>query len=477
MGGVLTAGVWADEVSDKDITNHIETEFWTDPAVPSNAITVKTQDGIVTFHGSVDNLLAKERALKTAAATVGVRAVVNRLEVRPPVAQPDRDIQQDIEQALLTDPATEAYEVQTAVRDGHVKLTGKVQSWQEKQLCATVAKGVKGVVGVSNDITVNYKKDRPDYEIKTEVQQRLANDVRVDDALIQVDVKDEKVTLSGTVGSLQEKTQAGTLAWVGGVDSVNTDGLEIEWWARDDLQRKHLYVSRSEEEIENAVQDAFLYDPRVLSFKIDADADGATVILTGVVNNLKAKQAAEQDAKNTTGVLLVKNNIKVRPKVIPADSDLKKSITDALLDDLYVDRFDLSVSAYSGVVYLSGNVNTSWEKQHAETVAEGVKGVLSVVNSIDYEHHWTWKPDWEIIANIEDELFWSPFVNHDEVNVSVENGIATLTGTVDTFSENRSAEDNAFEGGAKDVLNKLSVKYQNYGPYYYGPYGPYSYNN
>ncbi|NQV36284.1 MAG: BON domain-containing protein [Phycisphaeraceae bacterium] len=99
-----------------------------------------------------------------------------------------------------------------------------------------------------------------------------------------------------------------------------------------------------------------------------------------------------------------------------------------------------------------------------------------MVNNIDYEHTWVWKPDWEIRSDIKGELFWSPFVDKDDINVTVINGVATLAGSVSTYSERQSAEDNAYEGGAKDVLNNLSVTYKNYGPYYYnGAYGPHSY--
>jgi len=57
-----------------------------------------------------------------------------------------------------------------------------------------------------------------------------------------------------------------------------------------------------------------------------------------------------------------------------------------------------------------------------------------------------------------DEFFWSPFVDGDNITVSVENGIATLTGAVDTKSDRSMAEANAYEGGASQVINKLQVR-------------------
>jgi osmotically-inducible protein OsmY len=477
--GILLAGLtpgaraFSKSVEDKDITRHLETEYWLDESVPSNAIDVVTSEGIVNLSGSVDNILAKDRAQKIAEATVGVKAVVNRITVKPPVTRSDREIKNGVKDALLNDPAADSYEVDVDVDDGVVTLTGTVDSWQEKQLSETVAKGVKGVVDLKNEINVAYKAERSDYEIEQEIKERLANDVRVDDALINVKVKDEKVTLTGTVGSMQEKTRAISDSWVGGVDSVNADDLEIKWWARDDLRREKQYTSKTDPEVEEAIKDAFVYDPRVFSFDIGVDVSYGTATLTGIVDNLAAKNSAEQDAKNTIGVNRVINNIKVRPVVVPSNDELKSNVAKALLNDPYVERFKLDISAYGGTVYLSGDVNTSWEKNHAESIAEGVKGVLYVFNNIDYKYSWVWKPDWEIRENIKDELFWSPFVDEDQVTVTVDNGIVTLTGTVGTYSERQSAEENAYEGGAKDVKNKLTVTYEYYGPYYYGPYSPY----
>ena len=65
--------------------------------------------------------------------------------------------------------------------------------------------------------------------------------------------------------------------------------------------------------------------------------------------------------------------------------------------------------------------------------------------------------DAEIKEEINDELFWSPFVDADDVTVTVDQGTATLSGVVDSRSEYLSAEENAYEGGAVFVDNDLIV--------------------
>ena len=475
-----SVGYAADRVvSDEDITNHIDAELLFDQAVMGNAINVQTENGIVILSGSVTNLLAKDRAQRIAEDTVGVRSVVNRIEVNPFEIRSDRDVKKAVEDALLRDPAADSYDVKTSVDNGVVTLTGKVDSWQEGQLCMNVAKSIKGVRGVKNEITIDYETDRTDYEIQQEVKAVLANDVRVDDALISVKVKDQKVTLSGTVGSLQEKRLAENDAWVAGVQSVNTDELNIKWWARDTMRRKDLYESRSDEEIQKALEDTYFYDPRVISFNPKITVHYGVVTLSGIVDNALAKKAAAQDAHNTLGVVRVINNLKVRPQTIPSNDKLERRVHTALSENPYIDQFDLTVSAYGGIIYLSGTVNTSWERNLATRVAEGINGVVYVVNNINYEHQWVWKPDREIEQEVKDQLYWSPFVDQDNIQVAVDNGVVTLTGTVGTWSERQTAEDDAYEGGAKDVINELNVTYKQVGPYYSyygGIYGPYSYS-
>jgi osmotically-inducible protein OsmY len=482
MASPAAASVRADEArfDDRDITTAIDAECWLDDAIDANALDVHTQDGVVTFKGTVDNILAKERASEIASNVRGVRAVVNRLRVIPSAKVDDVKLRRDVEQALLNDPATDSYEVDVEVSSGVVTLSGTVDSWQERRLSEFVAKGVRGVRDLKSNLEVHYKTSRRDYEVQQDIEGRLENDLRVDDYLIDVAVTDGRVALSGRVGSLAERNRAVSDAWVAGVQSVDGDGLIVDWFARDDMRRKTIYVSRTDEQIEQAVRDAFLYDPRVVSFEPDVKVDSGKITLSGVVASADAKRAAEADARNVVGVWSVENHLKVRPDEIPADGELERRVRVKLGTDPYVDHLDVKVSAHEGTVYLRGDVNNSFERFRAGRVAEGVKGATSVVNQLDFEYVWSWKSDREIRRDVRDQLFWSPYVDADEVSVSVDEGIVSLTGLVDTWSERDMAEKNAWDGGAKDVRNRLGVSFHAYGPhppshtYRYGP--PYSFD-
>jgi osmotically-inducible protein OsmY len=472
------------EISDEEITNTVTNELMLQSDVPSYLIDVSTLDGIVTLSGTTDNLLAKDRAEKIAMTVRGVEGVINQVDVNAP-PRSDDELAQDIRDALLYDPATDSYEVSVDVNNGVVELEGTVNSWQEKQLAGYVAKGVRGVKILENDIDVNFTADRSDFEIEKEVEQALHHDVRVDDALIEVDVNKGKVKLSGTIGSAAEKSQVVLDSWVSGVVAVNDEDLKVRYWARDENIRKDKYVQKSDQEIKEAIEDAFLYDPRVYSFKPNVKVDNGVVTLTGTVDNLKAKKAAENDAENVVGVFSVKNYINVRPANIPGDEELESDITAALIRNPYVDKYEIDVDVNNGVVTLKGDVDSHSEKYQAEDLAERTQGAVAVKNRINvnatadnvtypnyYYYGWNsiypsgyitvpnyYKSDWEIKQAVRSELWWSPYVNEDEVDITVNDSKVILTGTVDTEREKEYAEVNALEAGAMAVDNNLKVKY------------------
>lgn len=465
---------------DKDIALAVKTELLNDEAVPSHLIDVAVNKGIVTLSGSVDNMLAKDRAARRAEMIKGVRAVVNNLEVKP-VSRSDTEIQEDVKEALLEDPTADAYDVTVTVTNGKVLLSGKVESWTESQLVERIAKGVRGVRSVTNAITVEVVTGRSDAEIAEDVRARLANDALVDDALIKVRVDNGKVDLDGTVGSASERTRAQTLAWVAGVKAVNVGGLAIEWWARDKMRRKHAFQARPDRDIVKAVEDALLFDARVSSFNPDVSCSEGVVTLTGEVNSLSAKRAAEQDAKNTTGVVRVRNMLDVRPKPGLTDEEIEAKVDKAIKRDPYLMRKGITTTVANGKVHLYGEVDSYFQKYHAEPVVAKINGVVDVGNHLKVDRQWAHKNDWEIRVDIKDQLWWSPFVDQNQVTVSVEDGVATLSGTVDSDLEKGAAVDNAFDGGAHSVRDELKVdrtddRDDQYGTYphaYPYPYTPY----
>lgn len=446
------------DIKDSDITLSLDIQLKQDEVVDAHLIDVKTSDGIVTLSGSVDNLLAKDQAVRIAASIKGVRSVVDKISVLP-VIRSDKEIKEDVKQTLASDPATSAYKIDVAVKKGIVTLSGNVKFWNGKQLIAQVTKGVRGVREINNKIGYNHAGgNRSDKEIKAAIKHRLNLDPYVYDGLIDVYVEDGKVTLTGTVGSLAEKIRAYNDAWVADVTSVNTNVLDVKWWLRNEMIKKNKFALKSDEGIKKAIKDAFLYDPRVFSFNPQVEVENGIVTLGGVVDNLKAKRAAEQDALNTIGVLRVRNYLKVRPEKPQSNDEIAQNVQNSLARDPVVDQDKITVRVRNKKVYLHGMVDNYYEKQRAEDVASRAYGVVDIKNNLKVEYITSPKSDWEIKQDIESELFWSYFVDSDDISVRVENGVATLKGTVDSWQELHAAIENAFEGGARHVQSQLDVK-------------------
>jgi osmotically-inducible protein OsmY len=455
-GAADTKGRAEEPIKDVDITVAVQGKLGADESVPAHRVDVDTNDGIVTLTGKVSSLRAKQRAERIAENRRGVRSVVNRIEVDP-IERTDGEIAEDVRQALASDPAAESYEIEAAVEDGRVALTGVVESWQEKQLAADIVAGVRGVVAVDNEVRIEYPEERSDEEIAEDVRARLDNDVRVDAELIEVEVDDGEVTLKGTVGSAAERTRAFADAWVTGVDAVDDSGLEVDWWARDEMRRKNI-PDMSEEQVAEAVRDAFLYDPRAMSFKPEVNVDGGIVTLTGTVDSVAAKRAAEEDAANTAGVWRVRNYLRVRPPDEVKDAELAVRANRALGRNPYLDRHEVTVSVRDGEAFLYGSVDTAFERAEAERVTERVIGIIEVENNLSISDP-AEEPlaDWAREDDIEDELWWDPYVDSGNVAVHVDDGIATLSGEVEDWRAYHAAIDAAYEAGARDVKSELEV--------------------
>jgi osmotically-inducible protein OsmY len=85
--------------------------------------------------------------------------------------------------------------------------------------------------------------------------------------------------------------------------------------------------------------------------------------------------------------------------------------------------------------------------------------VAAVENNLKVGRNNRTPTDTEIRSSVESELWWSPYVDSDRVSVAVTDGVATLTGVVDSLRERRAATRNAVEGGAREVQNHIRVRF------------------
>ena len=209
--------------NDRQLQDAVLAEFAWEPSVKPAQIGVTASNGIVTLTGQVPNYLAKLAAEHAAARVRGVKAVAQEIEVVLPGTGGNTD--EAIARAALDRLAWEVSVPQDAisleVEDGWIKLTGQVE-WQfEKTAAETVVRGLRGVVGVTNRITLTPHVDVADigHDIDTALHRSW-----FDPSTIRVTAEGSTVTLKGTVHTPGDKWKASTTAWASrGITEVVND--------------------------------------------------------------------------------------------------------------------------------------------------------------------------------------------------------------------------------------------------------------
>ena len=302
LGPGTVSGAGQDgDIPDRNITKAVESTLLLDENVPSHLIDVHTEQGIVTLIGVMPHYRAKDRAAKLVETIKGVQSVINGLTVRVS-ERTDEEIRDKVNRALHDDPATDSYDIDTAVEHGTVTLTGTVPSWAARELSEWVASGAYGVRDMKNLLLIDLKEQRADDVMLDEIQKRLEADVWVNENSVLVSVKDGVVTLNGVVGSVAEKRRVTSDVHVAGIKEVDDRLLFVKAWAKGKMQRKGQPGYKSDEDIKETLILAYAYDPRVSVFNPTIDVRHGIIELSGVVDNLQAKRAAEEVAKYTRGV-------------------------------------------------------------------------------------------------------------------------------------------------------------------------------
>lgn len=123
-----------------------------DVAVPSNAIAVKVEHGIVTMSGTVDWAFQRAEAEYDVRKLGGVKGVVNAIALRPKVRA--TDVREKLMAAFERNAEVEAKRITVEVTDGRVVLSGKVDSWIEREEAERAAWSVPGVTAVEDRIAI-----------------------------------------------------------------------------------------------------------------------------------------------------------------------------------------------------------------------------------------------------------------------------------------------------------------------------------
>jgi osmotically-inducible protein OsmY len=208
---------------DKQLQQAVIDQLKWEPSVKSAHIGVTARAGVVTLLGHVESYSEKFAAEKAARRVKDVKAVAEELDVRLPfsVKHGDEEIASAAVNRMKWDAAVPSDAVKVKVEKGWITLTGEVDWHFQHEAAADDVRGLWGVVGISNQITIKPKPNTA--KIKDDILIALGRSW-LDPATINVSAQGGKVKLTGKVESWYERDEASSTAWAApGTTSVEND--------------------------------------------------------------------------------------------------------------------------------------------------------------------------------------------------------------------------------------------------------------
>lgn len=191
---------------------------------------------------------------------------------------------------------------------------------------------------------------------------------------IDVSVQDGIVTLGGTVDNYTQKKEAEeTVKNIAGVKAV-VDDIKVE-----------LYFSaiKSDTDIAAAVVKALKENWAVPDHKIQVTVENGWVTLDGILHWNFQRKAADNAIRYLPGVRGVIDKVKIEAEI---KNELGQEIVEkALRRSWILDVDNIKVRVDGKTIYLSGIVDSLFQKEEAERIAWNTPGVWYVDNELVVE--------------------------------------------------------------------------------------------
>ena len=210
-------------------------------------------------------------------------------------------------------------------------------------------------------------------------------------------------------------------------------------------------------QLQTSVLDELKWRPSVNAAHIGVTAKNGVVTLTGQVAHYAEKSAAEEAAKGVYGVKGLANDIAVEMlgSLKRTDQDLAEAALNAIEWDYEVPNDKVKVVVKNGWVTLTGTLDWQYQKDAAARSVRNLMGVIALTNDIKI------KPEakgTDVKSKIEDAFRRNADLEARRINVSTDNGIVALTGSVASWAERDQAVWAAWSApGVTTVKNEITI--------------------
>jgi len=226
------------------------------------------------------------------------------------------------------------------------------------------------------------------------------------------------------------------------------------------LSFKDSMMKKDDNDLAAEVDDLLKWDSRIDTSRVLVSVNKSIVTLEGFADSIAAREIAEADVWSLTEVIGVNNYIEINGNESNqfSDKEISTRVTSVYDWDANLSESGISVDVESGTVILSGHVSSLCRKIYAEDLISNMLGIKEIVNNIEVENNQSLRQmdvaD-HLIANLEQ-------LNEEEsneVSVSMDGYVATLSGTVEDWDSWRIAMEVANSvAGVERVRDNLAIK-------------------
>ena len=212
-------------------------------------------------------------------------------------------------------------------------------------------------------------------ELYTRIQEKIKFEPTIHEKNINIEVNNNIVTLTGTVGTYAEKLAIERA--VNTVYGVKAVANEIEVTISERFKR-------SDVEIAKAALSALEWNVDVPYEKINIAVERGKLTLKGEVDWWFQRQSAENVVRHLPGVADLKNEISIKSQPTQTISPqlVKENIVKEFERNADIDAHRVQVECFGNKVILTGAVRSWAEKMEASRACWSIPGITDVDNSL-----------------------------------------------------------------------------------------------
>ncbi|SHJ81551.1 Osmotically-inducible protein OsmY, contains BON domain [Hymenobacter daecheongensis DSM 21074] len=369
----------------------------------------------------------------------------------------DEAITTAIERLFALKHGVSAAWIDVATTEGIVTLTGFTDNLLSLSRAEEIAKAVRGVRGVVNELEIR-TPEIPDAQLLLDLEEALAADAATHAYALVCHVREGEAELRGTVRNWAERQLA--LRVASGVRGIRrlTDHL--------------LYAAPAtpcpDAELTTQIRELLRWNVRVHAGLVQVAAQDGHVQLSGIVGSAAERSEVVATAWAAGASQVAAQELRVEPGVpweelrqdkydYHPDADIAQAIRATFKYDSRVVSFEPLVEVHNGVVTLRGIVSNLAARHAAGQDARNVVGVGLVHNLLKVRPVGLHEDPF-IQTRVQGALFRDPYVGRFGVAVQVHGGVVSLSGSVHThFQQAHAGQVAAGVSGVVQVDNHLQV--------------------